>query len=354
MPTSCAFPISPRPRSPAWSARASRFSWGRGWRSIRSSRARKPTVAAGWAPYRVGNWVWEPYYGWTWVSYEPWGWAPYHYGRWFLWSGSWAWWPGPVIPRYRPIWAPAYVSFFGFGHGRFGLSYGFGVGFGSVGWLPIGPCDPFFPWYGASGFRFGFVDSFRFHERALFADRDFDRRFAGAFRPLAGRFDERFSNFRMADHDSRVLRGVTSVGAEEFGRGAGQRAAGISASDFRGGRMMTGSLPVVPTRESLSPSSRAASPSTIREEQGTRFFSRSQPSAAPRSSFNEQAARVREALGSSGPSSTHREGMRREVTAQAGASRSGMAPQPSTSTQTPSAGLARSAPGRWGHAACPS
>ena len=55
-----------------------------------------PAVAPGWVPYRAGNWVWEPYWGWTWVSYEPWGWAPYHYGRWFLWGNSWAWWPGPV------------------------------------------------------------------------------------------------------------------------------------------------------------------------------------------------------------------------------------------------------------------
>ena len=97
----------------------------------------RPTVAAGWAPYRDGRWVYEPYWGWTWVSYDPWGWAPYHYGRWMYLDGGWGWWPGPVYgyPYYRPIWAPAYVSFFGFGGG-----FGFGVGFGwgSVGWLPPG------------------------------------------------------------------------------------------------------------------------------------------------------------------------------------------------------------------------
>src|SRR2546427_4694536 len=111
-----------------------------------------PQVDYGWAPYRDGRWVWEPYWGWTWVSYEPWGWAPYHYGRWFLYSGSWVWWPGPVYAQryYRPIWAPAYVSFFGFGRG-----FGFGFGFGSIGWLPIGPCDPFIPWYGRGGWGRG-------------------------------------------------------------------------------------------------------------------------------------------------------------------------------------------------------
>ncbi|HUM05710.1 MAG TPA: DUF6600 domain-containing protein, partial [Terriglobales bacterium] len=78
-----------------------------------------PTVQAGWVPYRSGRWVWEPYWGWTWVSYEPWGWAPYHYGRWMYYGSSWVWWPGPVYGyrHYRPIWAPAYVSFFGFGGG---------------------------------------------------------------------------------------------------------------------------------------------------------------------------------------------------------------------------------------------
>src|SRR5215472_8585056 len=96
-----------------------------------------------WAPYQDGRWAWEPYWGWTWVSYEPWGWAPYHYGRWFVRGSSWVWWPGPVTPVYRPIYAPAYVSFFGFGSG---VRVGFG--FGSIGWIPVGPFDPFFPWYG--------------------------------------------------------------------------------------------------------------------------------------------------------------------------------------------------------------
>ena len=74
-----------------------------------------PNVAPGWAPYRAGRWVWQPYFGWTWVSYESWGWAPYHYGRWLPYGAGWAWWPGPVAtyPAYYPVWAPAYVSFFG-------------------------------------------------------------------------------------------------------------------------------------------------------------------------------------------------------------------------------------------------
>src|SRR5207237_1523080 len=95
-----------------------------------------------------GRCVFHLYYYWTLVSYEPWGWAPYHYGRWFYYNYAWAWWPGPVYPAYRPFWAPAFVSFFGFGR-HFG--FGVGFGFGSIGWLPIGPCDSFFPWWGRRG-----------------------------------------------------------------------------------------------------------------------------------------------------------------------------------------------------------
>ncbi len=85
----------------------------------------RPNEPADWAPYRDGRWVYEPYWGWTWVSYDSWGWAPYHYGRWMYVNGGWGWWPGPAYgyPYYRPIWAPAYVSFFGFGGG-----FGFGCG----------------------------------------------------------------------------------------------------------------------------------------------------------------------------------------------------------------------------------
>jgi hypothetical protein len=266
-----------------------------------------PTVVRDWAPYRAGHWIWEPHYGWTWVSNEPWGWAPYHYGRWFSWNDSWVWWPGPVTHWNRPIWAPAYVSFFGFGLGDFGISFGFGFGFGSIGWLPIGPCDPFYPWYGRYGFDFAFADFHRFR------DRDFFRNHRGAMAPLAGRFDERFSNFGMAGRDERMLRGVTSLRAEEFGRGAGRRGvAGISSRDFQNSHMVTGGVPAVPTRASLAPSNRAANPATMRNEQGTRFFGRSQAQPAQRASFDEQASRIQNALRGSGNSPAPRQGTQRE------------------------------------------
>ncbi len=64
-------------------------------------------VSVGWAPYRLGRWVWIGG-DYTWVSYEPWGWVPYHYGRWsFVGSIGWCWVP-PV--RGAVHWGPGYVG----------------------------------------------------------------------------------------------------------------------------------------------------------------------------------------------------------------------------------------------------
>ena len=68
-------------------------------------------VAAGWAPYRFGHWVWIEPWGWTWVEDEPWGFAPFHYGRWAVYGGGWCWVPGPIVVR--PVYAPALVVFVG-------------------------------------------------------------------------------------------------------------------------------------------------------------------------------------------------------------------------------------------------
>jgi hypothetical protein len=240
-----------------------------------------------WAPYSDGNWVWEPYYGWTWVGNESWGWAPYHYGRWFRYGGAWRWWPGER--GIRPVWGPAYVSFFGFG------------GFGSIGWLAIGPCDPFFPWYGRGRFGFGF---FGFNDFLAFRfGADFGRRFPGAFGPLHGRFDERFSNFRQAERDPHILRSVNSERAGEFGHGAVAHTRGISSEEFRNSRFTSGGVPAVPTRESLSATNRAANPGTIRNNQNTRFFGSNSRQGTQRTSFNsfnQQAGRIQQGMRSSG------------------------------------------------------
>jgi hypothetical protein len=64
-------------------------------------------VSIGWAPYRVGRWVWIRG-DYVWVSYEPWGWVPYHYGRWaFISRIGWCWIP-PA--RGAVYWGPGFVG----------------------------------------------------------------------------------------------------------------------------------------------------------------------------------------------------------------------------------------------------
>jgi FecR protein len=235
-----------------------------------------PTASPGWAPYRDGRWVFEPYYGWTWVSYEPWGWAPYHYGRWFVYGGNWGWWPGPVYGGYRPVWAPAYVSFIGFGGGGFGLSVGFGGGFGNIGWLPCGPGDRFYPWYGRGVNRVNVVNVYNIHNNG------------GGFGPLrSGR--GAYSNVDRAFTEDRVREGVSSMPSNQFGRGRvplqQQR---MDAASFRQASVMTGANPIAPSRESFRPSDRQVSPSAIpnRAAVNQRFFSSTRQGTAGQPGFN--------------------------------------------------------------------
>jgi hypothetical protein len=98
-------------------------------------------VAAGWAPYHEGHWVWISPWGYTWVDDSPWGYAPFHYGRWVMIGGRWGWVAGPVAVR--AVYAPALVVFIGGG--------GVGVGFGgNVGWFPLGPREVYVPSYHVS------------------------------------------------------------------------------------------------------------------------------------------------------------------------------------------------------------
>jgi len=234
-----------------------------------------PNEPEGWAPYRDGNWTWEPYYGWTWVGYEPWGWAPYHYGRWFWWNNAWAWWPGPVGLGYNPFWSPAYVSFWGWG-GGWGFGFGFGWGgWGGFGWLPIGPCDWFHPWWGGYRGRFGAFNAWDIGNRGRF----------GGFAPLHGGM--RFSNIANI-HNDHIMRAMSTVGAGRFGAGRVSAVAATRAQ-INGARQMAGNLPVVPSRASLSASGRAAAPSTIRNGGSERFFGTHNNVARPASFQQEQS-----------------------------------------------------------------
>jgi hypothetical protein len=100
-------------------------------------------VAADWAPYTTGRWIWDVHFGWSWVDTAPWGWAPYHYGRWVH-VGVWAWAPGPLVVR--PVYAPALVAFFG----APGVRVAVGAPF--VSWVALGWGEPCVPWWGRPGF----------------------------------------------------------------------------------------------------------------------------------------------------------------------------------------------------------
>jgi hypothetical protein len=244
----------------------------------------QPYQEATWAPYQTGRWVWEPYYGWTWVSNEPWGWAPYHYGRWFYYRDSWCWWPGPLYVGYRPLWSPAFVFFVGFGHRS-------GFGFSSIGWFPVGPHDPFYPWYGRGFNRVNVVNINvinNFHGRG------------GFIAPLAVRGRQPyFSNAHLALTDARVRGSITSVSAENFGRGnhEGWRH-GVDERELRESRVMTANLPVVPSRESLhAGNGNAGAPAGIQTRNSDHFFSKHAPPSIKQESFHDQIQRVQRVVG---------------------------------------------------------
>lgn len=237
---------------------------------------------ADWAPYQAGRWVWEPYYGWTWVSYEPWGWAPYHYGRWFFYGASWYWWPGPVTPFFRPIWAPAFVSFFGFGP-----HVGFGFGFASIGWCPLAPFEVFHPWWGVGFNRFGF---FGFHDRFGFGVH---------------------GNFGLAFSSARVRAGITTVSAENFGRGPAGFRHGVDVGALREAHMANGNLGFVPNHESLSPTNRGfrSAPAGIRNINTTHFAGRTSSSGST-GNFHSETSRMQEAIRAHGGNVNASEGGR--------------------------------------------
>ncbi|HTK85989.1 MAG TPA: DUF6600 domain-containing protein [Patescibacteria group bacterium] len=103
-------------------------------------------VSADWAPYREGYWSYVEPWGWTWIDDEPWGFAPYHYGRWMHRHNHWAWYPGSYHEA-SPVYAPALVAFVG------GRNWGVSLSLGDsepVGWVPLAPDEPFYPYYRTS------------------------------------------------------------------------------------------------------------------------------------------------------------------------------------------------------------
>jgi hypothetical protein len=106
-------------------------------------------VPAGWAPYRNGHWAYVHPWGWTWVDNARWGFAPFHYGRWVQEGGRWGWIAGgggPVTPGAYPVYAPALVTFITVGAPALS-GIGFAAGAGAPAWIPLGPREPYYPWF---------------------------------------------------------------------------------------------------------------------------------------------------------------------------------------------------------------
>ena len=109
-----------------------------------------PRVDSGWVPYRHGRWSYVAPWGWTWVDDAPWGFAPFHYGRWIQTDERWGWVPAdPGVAAYpRPVYAPALVSWVDIGAAAaIGVAAGALLGDRSVGWVPLGPNEPYYPPY---------------------------------------------------------------------------------------------------------------------------------------------------------------------------------------------------------------
>ncbi|MBI3471417.1 MAG: FecR domain-containing protein, partial [Candidatus Solibacter usitatus] len=219
-----------------------------------------PRVAVGWAPYRYGRWSWIDWYGWSWVGYDPWGWAPYHYGRWYYGNRGWCWWPGSLHGRH--YWSPGLVAFMGWG--RYS-GFHAGIGFGTVGWVPLAPYETYHPWYGRGyygGYRNTTVNNVAIVNNV---------------------------NIRNTYRNARVEHGVTALDGGDFTRGRSGSAVRLSDSDFQRISLVRGQLPVTPHGESLRLSDREVRHTgAARPDDSGRFISRRQTSAVDRVPFEDQ------------------------------------------------------------------
>src|SRR5208337_480192 len=104
------------------------------------------------------------------------------------------------------------------------------------------------------------------------------------------------SNLQAALNNPNIRRAITTMPADQFGKGM-VRGVGrsVDADTLRQGQVVRGTLPVVPTRASLMPGNRLASPSAIpsRAVNNTHFYSKSPVTSRPES-FNQRAAQIQQ------------------------------------------------------------
>ena len=197
-------------------------------------------VPSGWAPYRDGHWAYVSPWGWTWVDNASWGFAPFHYGRWVQVQDRWAWIAGaPDAPvDDYPVYSPAMVSFVDVGGAVLaGAAIGFAVGElaggGAPAWIPLGPREPYYPWYHARPDYFARING-RY----------------GVPRDIIQRGPTYINNVNVKQTNVFInQRAATVMPAAALARGEGVRQAGrpLPATALTGARPVRGRLPVVPT-----------------------------------------------------------------------------------------------------------
>ncbi len=223
-----------------------------------------PNEPASWTPYRNGQWVWEDGYGWTWVGDEPWGWAPYHYGSWYRSMYGWAWYP-PRPAAYAPVWQPAMVAFLGFNIGNVSIGIGFGSPGYDVGWVPLAPFEPYYPWYSQYGYGYG----------------------APAYNSIT--YVNNVSIYRN-------YRYGTAVTGRQFVAGQFGHPMRYSSSTWRNARGFRGAVPMVPTAANLRYSARPVSARLRPSSTFARAQFAGRPAIARRIPFTRQRTAIASSL----------------------------------------------------------
>lgn len=194
-------------------------------------------VGSDWAPYRDGHWAYVQPWGWTWVDNARWGFAPFHYGRWVQVNDRWGWIagaPGAPVGGY-PVYAPAMVSFVDVGGAALtaaaiGFAAGALLGGYAPCWIPLGPREPYYPWYHTRG--------------------DYFARINGRY-GVSREIIQRGPTYNVNIHETNVFvnrRAATVMPANAMARGEGVRAAGrpLPVAALRDARPVRGGHLVVP------------------------------------------------------------------------------------------------------------
>jgi hypothetical protein len=208
-------------------------------------------VARDWAPYRDGHWAYVQPWGWTWVDNARWGFAPFHYGRWVQVDDRWGWVAGgggDDAAAYGdgggggyqyPVYSPALVSFVGVAAGV-GIGISIGAGDYAPAWVPLGPREPYYPWYHVRN------DYFERMNRPYGVPRDLIARGPSYYNNVHNTTIVNNTTIRQTFINQRA---ATVIPAAAFARGEGVMRAGrpLPEQAFAHARPLTGRLPVRPT-----------------------------------------------------------------------------------------------------------